>query len=759
MFGLQNYGENIMPIRESEFRLYNLISSKLEELGWDTKSPFRGGQVYTQSEALKNDKLKEALGLGRPENIVVIEGGKHWVIEAKARLQDLYKAVEEAKTRAGQINTVQGISCPIITGVAGNPDTTYYVETLCLVGKVWNPLVINGRQSTGFISPAQVKEVLLSGDAELREYEINDKLFSTKIGEINETLHNGAIHKKSRAEVLACLLLALANDKQMQLNDDPTTLINDINGRARGELRKYGKEEFFKEIEIHPPTSADNHIKNKNALVKSIEKLKDINIASAINSGRDVLGQCYEEFLKYANDAKEIGIVLTPRHITKFGAEIIDIQKKDVVFDPTCGTGGFLVAALDKVRKDGGNIDNFKKGNLYGVEQDALIATLAIINMVFRGDGSSQIKEGDCFKKQMPKKSHKVLMNPPFALKNEFEWQFVDKAIENMHEGGLLFAVLPTSTMNASNDRRGEITWRRNLIKQHTLIAVIKLAEELFYPQVSKGTYGVIVKAHRPRDTNDDRVIWAILNDGVVRTKTQTTKKSNIEEIIKAVKNYIATRTEPMYIPEQLDCSPVASSNTMDLSPEHYIGKNRRIGSFNVYSVQKSIGDAQQLIKFSLKAAHKPVKQCSIFPLSSFFSTLEKGKSGREKEMQSGKLPLISTSEKNNGISAMVNEKSVKKIYCRRGITISANGSSCCAHYHDYEFAANADVYVGQLKKEFNKEFFGIFLCAAINNESWRFNYYRKLSHKQLESLTIKVPADKNGKVDFRLIQKIVQEG
>ena len=46
-----------------------------------------------------------------------------------------------------------------------------------------------------------------------------------------------------------------------------------------------------------------------------------------------------------------MGIVLTPRHITKFAAEVVGVGAHDVIYDPTCGTGGFLVAALDKVRE------------------------------------------------------------------------------------------------------------------------------------------------------------------------------------------------------------------------------------------------------------------------------------------------------------------------------------------------------------------------------------------------------------------------
>lgn len=740
----------------SEFRTYPFIQKRLSEMGWNTKSPKHGGQVYTQNEATKqNDKLKKAFGKGRPEYVVVVRENNFWVVEAKADERNMDEALKDGKKRAKQINDISGIQCRLITGFAGNPDKTHYIETHCLVGEQWKPLEINNRQSTGFITPAQAIEILVGGKGRLDDYDIADDLFKDKMKKINHILHNGAFQKRDRAAVLACLLLALANDAKLPLNDDPTTLIDDINSRARGELRKYDKESFFKEININQPTSRDNHAKNRNALVRSVGILRDLNIASTINSGRDILGQCYEQFLKYANDAKEIGIVLTPRHITNFGAQVIDVQMNDVIFDPTCGTGGFLVAALDKVRKDNRNIDDFKRGNLYGVEQDALVATLAIVNMVFRGDGSSNITEGDSFKTEIKTKADKVLMNPPFALENEKEWEFVDKALEQMNDDGLLFAILPTSAMNSSKDRRGEITWRTNLLKRHTLIAVIKMPNKLFYPFVSKGTYGIIIQAHRAHDELKDKVVWAILEDGVKRTKTQRKRKSNTEQILTAIKQHIAG-IETDYIPARLDCSPI-KPETNDLSPECHIGS--RDIPFDVIDIFKSIKDGEDFM------AHKNTKlksqqslKCKSFPVYDFFEYLESGKSGRNKEMEEGGTPLISTSERNNGISAMVNKKHCREIYPAGHITISKNGGCGHAHYHSYEFAANSDVFVGRLKPSYDNEGFAVFLCSAINKEKWRYNYYTKLTEEKIKKMKIQIPINKNNKIDMDSIGIIVND-
>ena len=94
-----------------------------------------------------------------------------------------------------------------------------------------------------------------------------------------------------------------------------------------------------------------------------------------MNSSTDVLGQFYEVFLKYGNGAKEIGIVLTPRHITRFAVDAIGISPNDIVLDPACGTGGFLVAAYDHIRRTATlpQVDRFKVNNLFGLRMTLLL--------------------------------------------------------------------------------------------------------------------------------------------------------------------------------------------------------------------------------------------------------------------------------------------------------------------------------------------------------------------------------------------------
>lgn len=66
-----------------------------------------------------------------------------------------------------------------------------------------------------------------------------------------------------------------------------------------------------------------------------------------IKSSEDYLGRFYGEFMSYSGgDGQTLGIVLTPKHIADLFCELIELSEDDIVLDPCCGTGGFLVAAL-----------------------------------------------------------------------------------------------------------------------------------------------------------------------------------------------------------------------------------------------------------------------------------------------------------------------------------------------------------------------------------------------------------------------------
>ncbi len=769
---------NLTMTDNSEFREYNFIGQALKDIGWDIRNPskYSAGQVYTQNESLQNTELKKYLIRQKPENVVQINEKMFWVIEAKGEHDGIEQAVSEAKAYAEDINESDKVKCLFATGVAGNINETHLVETYFLTDNGWKRVKINDFATTGFLDPIQIKQIIATAKPNIKDQEIPEELFIQKANEINVILHKGAINKKNRARVIASLLLALVNDEYMKISQDPTTLITDINTRVEALLRKYDKEKFAQEIRINLPSSTDNHVKSRRALVDCIQELRNLNIRSAINSGSDILGQFYEIFLKYANDAKEIGIVLTPRHITHFAADALNITERDYVYDPTCGTGGFLVSALDTIKKNSPTyLDDFKTSHIYGIEQDPEIVALALVNMIFRGDGKSNIYEGNCFDNLFIKEDGKfkkikntndihnrkknfitkTLMNPPFAL-NEEEHAFVDHALNQMVPGGLLFTILPTSTLTSTSDGRKEITWRKNLLKRHTLKAVIKLSDELFSPNANKGTYAAVIEAWKPHENK--KVFWAIMDDGFTMKKSKRLPSknlpSNIGLITDELRAFLIVGKKPKVVPRVINYTLIGFDETFDCGAEAYINDNVVKNDANVSSTVSNLFQSLLLQKQrNASKLNKSIKQI-IVSIDDIFETVVRGDCPPLTSMNIGNIPVITTSEVNNGIAEYydVGESSIYE----DKITISANGSSCKAFYHPYKFGAVGDVLVCQLKDDFDTLELKMFIASAINQSGWRFSYYRKCTEQKLKKdVKISLPS-KNGKIDINYINNII---
>ncbi len=594
---------------ETEVEAYEFIRRQLRDLGWIVKDPSRGtgGQVWTQNQCLSHPDMKAAFDLDRPENVVKLTESLVWVIEAKASRRELDQAVDEAANHySKKINDAQrGTAAVLATGVAGNEDADYLTRTMVRLNGRWRTVTINRQEATGLLSPKDVRVLLENGGSDIHEYTPPQWLFANAAERINEFLHAGGINKNDRAKTMAALLLSVIDDPP-QVDTSLPILIGDINNRSKDQLTKNNKPEFAPFVSLLAPINPSSHHKFKEALVKTLQELRNLNIRSAMNSSTDVLGQFYEVFLKYGNGAKEIGIVLTPRHITRFAVEAVGVGPRDVVLDPACGTGGFLVAAFDHVRRTASRqqLERFKEHNLFGVEQESYIAVLAIVNMIFRGDGRHNISEGNCFGAYLTEHSigghpsalfakapcqtgleptTRVLMNPPFALarSNEKEHSFVSHALSLMADGGLLFALLPLDAMFGA---REEKVWRKNeLLRQHTLLSVITMPDELFYPAAQKQVAGVIIRKGVPH-TADQPVFWArIERDGHLKLKSRRLPASEMRPprsemdqlpaVLPALQGFIANpRGANVNVPRFYKTAPVDFDDPLlELLPEAYL--------------------------------------------------------------------------------------------------------------------------------------------------------------------------------------------
>lgn len=120
----------------------------------------------------------------------------------------------------------------------------------------------------------------------------------------------------------------------------------------------------------------------------------------------DTKGVAFEQFMDgfFKGD---FGQYFTPRNIIAFAIQMIDIKAEDTVIDPACGSGGFLLHALDHVRKLASEYydqdskehfdywHSFAEKRLFGIEINEEIARVAKMNMIVHDDGHTNVIGND----------------------------------------------------------------------------------------------------------------------------------------------------------------------------------------------------------------------------------------------------------------------------------------------------------------------------------------------------------------------------
>lgn len=238
----------------------------------------------------------------------------------------------------------------------------------------------------------------------------------------------------------------------------------------------------------------------------------------------DVVGQFYGEFLKYTGgDKKALGIVLTPRHVTELFSYLANVTKDSKVLDICGGTCGFLISAMHHMFRSAVTDDDrekVRKFGLVGVEQQPNMFALAASNMILRGDGKANLYQGSCFDAGISKdvKRHGCdvgMINPPYSQSDSdlHELRFVKHMLDCLKPGGTGVAIVPMGCALSANSMRAEI------LKEHTLEAVMSMPDDLFYP-VGTVTCIMVFTAHKSH-SSENRKTWFGYwkKDGFAKTK------------------------------------------------------------------------------------------------------------------------------------------------------------------------------------------------------------------------------------------------
>ena len=231
-----------------------------------------------------------------------------------------------------------------------------------------------------------------------------------------------------------------------------------------------------------------------------VNKVNEINFASSDDI--HTMAHLYESMLREMRDAAgDSGEFYTPRPVIRFIVQQVDPQLGEIVLDPACGTGGFLVEALEHLAPKVKTTQQRRAlhNNLRGIEKKPLPYLLGMMNLVLHGVGQPNIVRGNALARPITQISKRdrvdvILTNPPFGGEEEKSiqanfpadkqtaetaWLFLQLVIRQLKDGGRCGIVVPNGVL--FGDGVGARI-KQQLLTECNLHTVVRLPDGVFEP-------------------------------------------------------------------------------------------------------------------------------------------------------------------------------------------------------------------------------------------------------------------------------------
>ena len=313
----------------------------------------------------------------------------------------------------------------------------------------------------------------------------------------------------------------------------------------------------------------------------------------------DILGDAIESALSETGGTQDIGLYRTPDHIRQMMVAMADPTFEDTIYDPACGTGGFLFDAyhyvLEKVTKDGrwpspkcppshpelneyfkkyfqqfnepmpdiDTANKFYREGVGGTEYLGMIRKMAAINLYIRGLNPANIRQGDSlalFDPALDSESKTcILSNPPFGAERDQPaypnvWQeyakesettilFVKLMLDLLKKGGRCVVVVSEGFLTW--DKASARTLRKKLLEEANLRAIISLPQGVFVSKLGQGAKTSILYFEKGEPT---KWVWyyKIENDGFsMGVNRKPIPGSQLPEVIELFTKYVKKGIEP----------------------------------------------------------------------------------------------------------------------------------------------------------------------------------------------------------------------
>ena len=335
--------------------------------------------------------------------------------------------------------------------------------------------------------------------------------------------------------------------------------LNESNAEVRERVGKLFSDVKAKYKEVF--TKEDTINLDDNSIAYIVGELQNYCL---VDAERDVLADAFETFIDHALKGGQ-GQFFTPRNVVKMMVEILDPDDSDMIIDPACGSGGFIIESLRYIWNK--IIDRYKAMGwtetaileekidvankcIRGIDKDYFLSKIAKSYMAIMGDGKGGVFCEDSLERpenwgdKTRQKVHLgdfsvVLTNPPFGSKipvtgedklKQYElahkwknkkgtndWEkmklaekeapqilFIERCYQLLKNGGRMAIVLPDGVFG--NNQLGYI--RRFIMERFRLVAVIDVPLETFMPNTGTKTSILIVQKMKKTDIPEDYPVF-----------------------------------------------------------------------------------------------------------------------------------------------------------------------------------------------------------------------------------------------------------
>lgn len=737
-----------MKLKKSESRARYFVRHTAIEKGWDVRHPQRGGNVLEEQECNYFPNL--GLGLLRPDFIFCVSGIPVMIVETKNDISKSAESIKQAEYYCNLINETGNYHINIAVGIAGNSDYGYSVIVKYYKKTGWTDLNAKGYPLTALPSQQECLNALASNDGNTELTIPSFAEFINAAIEISNILHTAKIEPTLRPKVVGSITTALYYGELSFASKTPLNDINKLMYRAITDSSHFSNEKKKRLIEALT-LGINDFDRLSPYLFRIITILKSLNVRSVLQSDADFLGMFYEAFLRYGADNSAMGIVFTPRHITRLCVDLIGVEIGQKIIDITCGTGGFLVSAYDKLKQQamGERAYELIRESIYGFDTNPTVWALSCLNMFFRGDGKSHIENTSSLdkkaKESVANRFNRAFLNPPFHQEGEPERDFIDASMDSLVQGGLFSGVIYAGVFADQENS----AWRAEFMRKHTILGLISLPDDLFYPNASAITTILIARAHIPQPYNSKIFIGRIENDGFEKLKGKrvacTGSQLSIikESFTKFMKNEPVNNSICMVIDNN------RLRNGQEYSPQAYLSQPpmkdnelKLLNSQTLLSLFQAITSYPNITD-SLDDKFPNMGKAQRFPLSktgklSDFFEVKTGKSLGIKTYSEGIIPYVSSGDGTNGVIGLVMGSDTE--LCEGCISVSAFGT---AYLQPWKYFARGNggssvrILIPKYKMSIRELFWFV---AQINCQRWRFTYARQAIKSRLEKLEITSP-------------------